>query len=121
MRQKAAQEKDARPSTLQNGPENARWASVRLGRRHRAGLASTLTGGPHRYLHPQLEVIHAARERSSDPGFEPGLVVGHPAAAREPRAVEPLQGAEFEGEVAVEFDLGDGHGGKGVAADFAFG
>src|SRR5262249_18995849 len=74
-----------------------------------------------RHLGMELEVFHAVRERSADPGFEAGVIVGDVAASREPRAEEPLERAEFEIDTAAYFNLCDGHGWKSKPADLTLG
>jgi hypothetical protein len=56
-------------------------------------------------LRVQLDVLQAVGERSSDPRFEAWLIIGHVAASRKPRPVQPLEGAEFEVDPAADFDL----------------
>lgn len=60
-------------------------------------------------------------ERSSDPRLEAWLIIGHVAAPREPRPVQPLEGAEFEVDPAADFDLGDDHRRKPEPADLSGG
>src|SRR4029453_18643761 len=55
------------------------------------------------------------------PRFEAWLIIGHVAASRKPRPVQPLEGTEFEVDPAADFDLSDGYRRKPEPADLASG
>jgi len=61
------------------------------------------------------------REGSTNPGFKTRLIVGHVTATREPRAIEPLQSAEFQIEPAAYLDLCHDHRRETEPANFALG
>ena len=50
---------------------------------------------PDRQLHVNLEIICSVREGATNPGFKARMIVGYAAPTREPRAMEPLQRAQY--------------------------
>src|SRR6516162_9134116 len=72
-----------------------------------------------RQLGGQLEIFRPMGERPTHPRLEGGLVVGDEAASRQPAAIEPLQGAEFEVQPAADRNFRHAHRRKLIATHFA--
>src|SRR5580704_5639674 len=77
-------------------------------------------GAPDRQLNVKLEVLCSVRKGSTNPCFEAWMIIGHVSAAREPRAIEPLQGAQFQIEPSADFHLRHDHRREPEPANFTF-
>ena len=83
-------------------------------KRRRRGVDSKRRGGTsqrntcldERELDAKLEVLHAMREGATVESLEPGLVGGCITAAREPRAIEPVERAQLDLDGTRDVDFG---------------
>jgi hypothetical protein len=110
--------------------DSKHWACAQRPRRRsecrfarRSGSLTLLSVGslrsPDRQLNVNLEVLCSVREGSANPGFKTRMIVGHVSATREPRAIEPLQRAKFQIELAAYLDLRHDHRREPEPANFA--